>query len=124
MTQPPNPYGSPQPPPSYGGPAHPPHGDPHRPPAGRTSYPAALGAAAVWGGILLVITMAVGFSTVGIDALNKLGYMIGLMLAPTLIASLPVWLITRRRSFSFGILILIALPFVVVLRALSAVGAS
>jgi hypothetical protein len=52
-----------------------------------------------------------------------LGRVIGGTIVPVLLASLPVWLIARRRPWVFWQLVLLALPFYGVFRLLTAVAA-
>ena len=81
-------------------------------------------ASAVWGGVQVVLSLVVGISVIGINALNQAGYLIGRSLATVLIVSLFVWLTTRRRTVSIWILILIALPFYFGLGVIMAAGAA
>jgi hypothetical protein len=112
---PPEPHGYPAPPypPAQYGP--PQYGPPQQPPApqqGRTSYLVALGAAAVWAAVNIVLVLAVNMGGRGLPFSGyALGLVIGRAVVPTLLASLIVWLIRRRRDSSFVLLMFLALPF-------------
>ena len=85
-------------------------------PAGRTSFLAALGAAAVWAVVNLALVLGLAGPPPGAGAA---GAFVGRLLLPTLFAALCTWLIARRRGWSFWLLVLLAAPFFWVLRALT-----
>jgi hypothetical protein len=86
-------------------------------PQARTPYLHALGASAVWAGVNLVIALAVNVGARGLAPSGRaIGAIIGGCIIPMLIASLAVWLITRRRRWSFVRLVFLALPFFFVVR--------
>ncbi|NMH81474.1 hypothetical protein [Pseudonocardia xinjiangensis] len=85
-------------------------------PAAHTGILAALGAAAVWAGVNVVLVLVVaGAPAAGSDVAR----LVGALLVPTLIAALVVWLVARHRAWSFWLLVLAAAPVFWVLRALS-----
>jgi hypothetical protein len=83
-------------------------------PARRTRFGRALGAAAVWAGVNLVLVLAVAGAPPGAGALGRL---VGALIVPTLLAALGVWAIARRRAWAFWLLVLLAAPLFWVLRA-------
>jgi hypothetical protein len=83
-------------------------------PARRTRFVAALGAAAVWAAVNLVLVLVVAGAPGGAAAL---GGLVGALLVPTLIAGLVIWAIARRRSWPFWLLLLATAPLFWVLRA-------
>lgn len=93
----------------------PPVGHPRR----RTRFVRALGAAAVWALVHVVLVLAVAGPPPGPAALGRL---IGVMVLPTLLAAVVVWGIARRRAWAFWALILLAAPFFWVLRAFFSVA--
>jgi hypothetical protein len=94
----------------------PPESDP--PPVGkpprRTRFATALGAAAVWAAVNLVLVLAVAGAPPGLAAL---GEFVGALVLPTLLAAVLVWVIARRRAWAFWLLVLVAAPLFWVLRA-------
>ncbi len=89
------------------------------PPIGRrpagTRFRAALGAAAVWAAVNLVLVLVVAGAP---GSARVFGAFLGGLIVPTLLAALAVWLIARRRDWGFGPLVLVAAPIFWVLRAL------
>jgi hypothetical protein len=83
-------------------------------PARRTRFMAALGAAAVWAAVNLVLVLVVAGAP---DGAAVLGGLLGALLVPTLLAALVVWAIARRRAWTFWLLVLMAAPLYWVLRA-------
>lgn len=105
--------------PMPGAPPYPPakeHPPPPVGPAGRTGYPKALGATAVWALVNLVLVLAVTGPPPSAEAF---GGLVGTLLFATLLAALPVWAIRRRRATSMLLLTALALPFFVVLRVIT-----
>jgi hypothetical protein len=86
-----------------------------QPPPG-TRFRAALGAAAAWAAVNLVLVLLVlgppGNARV-------LGAFLGALVVTTVLAALIVWLIARRRGWPFWLLALLAAPVFWVLRALA-----
>jgi hypothetical protein len=80
-------------------------------PARRTRFGAALGAAAIWAAVNLVLVVAVGGAPPS-------ARFVGALIVPTLLAALAIWAIARRRTWSFWLLVLVAAPIFWVLRAL------
>lgn len=101
-----------------GAPPYPEEAEPAPPPVGqqarRTRFGRALGAAAVWAGVNLVLVLAVAGAPPGAGAFGQL---VGALVVPTLLAALAVWVIARRRAWAFWLLVLMAAPFFWVLRA-------
>jgi hypothetical protein len=83
-------------------------------PARRTRFVAALGAAAVWAAVNLVLVLVVAGPPGGAAVL---GGLLGALLVPTLLAALVVWAIARRRAWTFWLLVLTTAPLYWVLRA-------
>ncbi len=83
-------------------------------PARRTRFGKALGAAAVWAAVNLVLVLAVAGAPPGPGALGRL---VGALIIPTLLAALVLWAIARRRAWAFWLLVLFAAPLFWVLRA-------
>lgn len=83
-------------------------------PARRTRFVTALGAAAVWAGVNIVLVLAVAGAPPGPAAFGQL---IGALIIPTLLAAVAVRAIARRRVWAFWLLVLLAAPFFWVLRA-------
>jgi hypothetical protein len=83
-------------------------------PAARTRFVTALGAAAVWAVVHVLLVLAVAGPPPSDRALGRL---IGVMVGPTLLAAVAVWAIARRRARAFWVLVLMAAPFFWVLRA-------
>lgn len=108
--------------PMPGAPPYPPHVE-HPPPpvgdVGRTRYPRALGAASVWAAVNLVVVLVVNGPAPSAEALGRV---VGSLLLAALLAALGTWLVLRRRARAFWVVVLVALPFFVVLRLLTAVG--
>jgi hypothetical protein len=82
--------------------------------ARRTRFAKALGAAATWAVVNLVLVLTVAGAPPGPAAL---GQFVGALIVPTLLAALVVWAIARRRAWAFWLLVLLAAPFFWVLRA-------
>jgi hypothetical protein len=82
--------------------------------ARRTRFGTALGAAAVWAVVNVVLVVAVAGAPPGPAAF---GQFVGALILPTVLAALVVWTIARRRAWSFWLLVLLAAPFFWVLRA-------
>jgi hypothetical protein len=88
-------------------------------PRERTRFRAALGAAAVWALVNLVLVLVILGAP---GSAQALGMFVGGLVVPTLLAALVVWAIARRRGWPFWLLVVVALPLFCVLRAvLSAV---
>jgi hypothetical protein len=88
-------------------------------PRTRTRFRAALGAAAVWAAVNLVLALVVSGAAGSAEALGRF---VGGLVVPTLLAALVVWAIARRRGWPFWLLVVVAAPLFWVLRAvLSAV---
>jgi hypothetical protein len=103
--------------PMPGAPPYPEEPDPGPPPVGRrprTRFRVALGAAAVWAAVNLVLVLLV---TGPSGSARALGAFVGALLVTTLVTSLVVWLIARGRGWSFWLLLLVAAPVFWVLRA-------
>jgi hypothetical protein len=83
-------------------------------PARRTRFTAALGAAAFWAAVNLVLVLVVAGAPGGATALGSL---LGALLVPTLLAAVVVWAVARRRAWPFWLLLLAASPMFWVLRA-------
>jgi hypothetical protein len=83
-------------------------------PARRTRFGTALGAAAVWAGVNLVLVLAVAGAPPGPAAFGQL---VGALIIPTLLAAVAVRAIARRRAWVFWQLVLLAAPFFWVFRA-------
>ncbi len=83
-------------------------------PARRTRFVTALGAAAVWAGVNVVLVVAFAGAPPRVGAF---GQFVGALVVPTLLAALAVWAIARRRAWAFWLLVLLAAPFFWVLRA-------
>jgi hypothetical protein len=107
--------------PMPGAPPYPPAEEHPLPPIGRpsarTGFGAALGAAAVWAGVNLVLVLVV---TGAPPSTTDVARFLAALLVPTLLAALAVWLIARRRVWPFWLLVLAAAPFFWVLRAVAA----
>lgn len=85
-------------------------------PRARTGFWTALGAAAIWAAVNLVLVLVVtGAPAAGSDVARFLGA----LLVPVLVAALAVWLIARRRGWPFWMLVLTAAPIFWVLRAVT-----
>jgi hypothetical protein len=90
-------------------PENPEHGPPPvGQPARRTRFVMALAAAAVWAAVYVVLVLAVAGPPPSDRALGRL---IGVMVLPTLPATVVVWAIARRRAWAFWLLVLLAAPF-------------
>jgi hypothetical protein len=82
-------------------------------------------ASAVWAGVNLVAALLVAGPPSSSEAA---GAFVGALIIPVLLAALITWAIARRPSpsrpqgWSFGMLVLLALPFYLVLRLVAAVG--
>lgn len=82
-------------------------------------------ASAVWAGVNLVVTLLVTGPPPSSEAA---GAFVGGLIIPVLLAALITWAIARRpnprrpQGWSFGMLVLLALPFYLVLRLVAAVG--
>jgi hypothetical protein len=85
-------------------------------PIARTGVGAALGAAAVWAAVNLVLVLLVAGPPPSPAAAGRF---VGGLLIPGLLAALAVWLIARQRAWAFWLLVLVAAPFFWVLRALT-----
>ncbi|GAA3230327.1 hypothetical protein GCM10017691_23160 [Pseudonocardia petroleophila] len=108
--------------PMPGAPPYPPHVEEPLPPVGgrgRTRYLRALGAAAVWAAVNLVLVLVVDGPAPSAEALGRV---VGGLLVAALLAALGTWLVLRRRASAFWVVVLVALPFFVVVRLLTAVG--
>ena len=105
--------------PMPGAPPYPAAPEPGPPPVGRpptrTRFSAALGAAAVWALVNLVLVLVV---TGPPGSAGSLGQFLGGLIVATLLAALALWGISRRRGWSFWLLVLVAAPLFWVLRAL------
>jgi hypothetical protein len=103
-----------------GAPPYPPAPAPPPPPVGqrppRTGFRAALGAAAIWAAVNLALVLLV---TGAPGDARTLGAFVGALVVPALLAALVVWLVARRRGWSFWLLALAAAPVFWVLRALA-----
>lgn len=101
-----------------GAPPYPAAAEPGPSPVGRsparTRFGAALGAAAVWAVVNLVLVLAVAGAPGGAEAAGRL---VGALILPTLLAALAVWAIARRRGWAFWLLVVVAAPIFWVLRA-------
>jgi hypothetical protein len=84
-------------------------------PPPRTRFRAALGAAAAWAAVNVVLVLLVLGPPSNARAV---GAFIGTLVVATVLAGLGVWLIARRRAWPFWLLVLIAAPVFWVLRAL------
>jgi hypothetical protein len=91
-------------------PSSPPVGRPRR----RTRFGTALGAAAVWAVVHVVLVLVVAGPPPGPAALGRLT---GATVLPTLLAAVVVWAVARRRAWAFWLLVLLAAPFFWVLTA-------
>lgn len=80
-------------------------------PARRTRFGTALGSAAVWAVVNVVLVVAV----TGVPA--AIGRFVVALVVPTLAAALAVWAVARRRAWAFWLLVLLAAPAFWVLRA-------
>lgn len=103
--------------PMPGAPPYPEEPDLGPPPLGRrtrTRFRPALGAATLWAAVNLVLVLLVIGPPGGTRAL---GALVGALLVTTLVTALVVWLIARRRGWSFWLLLLVAAPVFWVLRA-------
>jgi hypothetical protein len=85
-------------------------------PAPRTGFSRALGAAAIWTVVNVVLVLIVAGGPSGGSDVARL---VGALLVPTLLAALAVWLVARHRAWSFWLLVLSAAPIFWVLRALT-----
>jgi hypothetical protein len=83
-------------------------------PARRTRFVTALGAAAIWAVVNLVVVLAVAGAPPGPAALGRF---VVALIVPTLLTALVVWAIARRSAWAFWLLVLLAAPFFWVLRA-------
>jgi hypothetical protein len=80
-------------------------------PARRTRFVTALGAAAVWAAVNVVLVVAVA----GVPP--AFGWFAVALIVPTVLAALAVWVIARRRAWAFWLLVFLAAPLFWVLRA-------
>lgn len=108
--------------PMPGAPPYPAHVDHPPPPVGdrgRTGYLRALAATAVWAVANLVVVLVVAGPAPSPEALGRV---VGALLLAAVLAAVGVWLVLRRRKRAFWVVLLVALPFFLVLRLLSAAG--
>jgi hypothetical protein len=89
-----------------------------RPPA-RTRFRTALGATALWAAVNVVLVLLVSGPP---DDAQALGRLTGALLVATLPAALVLWLVARRRAWSFWLLVAAAAPLYWVLRAVLLAG--
>jgi amino acid permease len=82
--------------------------------ARRTRFVTALGATAIWAAVNLVLVIAVAGAP---PSAGALGRFVGALIVPTLLATLALWAIARRRAWAFWLLVLVAAPLFWVLRA-------
>lgn len=110
--------------PMPGAPPYPPYVE-HPPPPmgdrGRTDFLTALGAAAVWAAVSLTLILLLGGAP---TSARSLGRLVGILVLPTLFAATATWLVLRRRARAFWVVALVALPFFLLIRVLSVVGAA
>ncbi|WP_142048095.1 hypothetical protein [Pseudonocardia kunmingensis] len=115
-----SPYSDDLPPhaPMPGAPPYPAAPDPGRAPVARprarTRFRAALGATAVWAAVNVVLVLLVSGAPDGAEALGRF---VGGLLVVTSAAALALWLVARRRTWSFWMLVVVAAPLFWVLRA-------
>ncbi|MHA6630738.1 hypothetical protein ACU61A_35320 [Pseudonocardia sichuanensis] len=122
-----SPYSDDLPPhaPMPGAPPYPAAPDPEPAPVGRprarTRFRAASGAAAVWAAVNVGLVLLVSGVPEGAEALGRFA---GGLLVATLAAALALWLIARRRAWSFWLLVVAAAPLFWVLRAVLLAGST
>ncbi|MHA6783802.1 hypothetical protein ACVGOW_22855 [Pseudonocardia saturnea] len=110
--------------PMPGAPPYPPYEEHPLPPLGdrgRTGFPVALGAGLVWAAVTLALVLLVAGPP---PSARSFGVTVGGVLLPALLAALGTWLVLRRRARAFWVVLLVALPFFLVVRALIAAGAA
>jgi hypothetical protein len=90
------------------------------PPIGRpapgTKFVTALGAAAIWAAVNVVLVLIVVGAPPAGSAVTRL---LAALVVPAVLAALAVWLIARRRGWAFWMLVVTAAPFFWVLRSLT-----
>lgn len=106
--------------PMPGAPPYPAAPEPAPPPVGRpapgTKFRTALGAAAIWAAVNIVLVLIVAGAPPSVSAVARLP---AAMVIPTVLAALAVWLIARHRGWAFWLLVVTAAPFFWVVRALT-----
>lgn len=120
----PPPPGLPPHAPMPGAPPYPPHVEHPLPPVGgrgRTRFRAAVGAALVWAVINLLLILVVDGPA---PSAEQLGYAVGRLVVPALLAAVGTWLVLRRRATASWVVVLVALPFYLLVRVITLAGAA
>jgi hypothetical protein len=105
-----------------GAPPYPPHVEHPPPPVGQrrgTRFVTALGAAAVWAAVLVVLVLAFSGPP---PSSRAAGALLGSLLVSSLVSALVVWAVARRRTWPFWRLVLLAAPVFLLLRLISQLG--
>lgn len=108
--------------PMPGAPPYPPAEEHPPPPVGQrsgTGYPAVLGATAVPAVANLLLTVVLAGPA---PSARAAGGLFGALLVAMVLASLPTWLIARRRALHFPLLVALALPFYLLFRLIAALS--
>ncbi len=103
--------------PMPGAPPYPPQTEyPPVAPVGRTSWGKALGATMIWPAVALVLLLVLLGAP---GSPQAAGAAVGRLVVGALLTSVVVWLIARRRPWRFPTLVLLALPFFLVVYAVT-----
>lgn len=92
------------------------------PPVGRaagTGYPTVLGATALLAAVNVALIVVLAGPA---PSARAAGGVFGALLVAMVLASLPTWLIARRRALRFPLLVALALPFYLVFRLIPALS--